>query len=418
MTSTAPKQYNVGGVLLPRPFKIRRLGHFGLNLSKFEEAIKFYTDALGFRITDELDMFDKVPEDARHFIEDMVADPRMIFTSNSTDHHALLLAHRTFGTLMGNDRKWKDITFSQITWQVGSLQEVVAAEEYLRDRGVEVGRSGRDMPGGNWAVYFFDPDDNMVELYYGMDQIGWQHKSRPEDMHYRAFDAAPPLPQMSEAAEIQEALDKGIDIDSGWTPSETHLKDETHLKEMYDVGGVLLPRPFKVTGLGPMSMFTERMPEMLEFYIDILGFEIVETVEHLGKRIVYLRSGIEHHTFVLADKALRNKLGLSEHTSNMSIGLQVGSYSQLRDAVRQLTEQGYTFIHGLPQELNVGIDYAAHLLDPDGHLICLYYYMEQIGWDGRPRPQSERRTAAHPWPETLSPLPDTYAGPAFMGPLG
>jgi catechol 2,3-dioxygenase-like lactoylglutathione lyase family enzyme len=412
MTTTTPKQYDVGGVLLPRPFKIRRLGHIGLNLERLDDAITFYTDVLGFRITDDLNMFDKVPDAARHFVEEIIADPRLIFTSNSSDHHALLLAHKTFGTLNGNDRKAKDITFSQITWQVGSLQEVVDAEAYLRERGVEIGRVGRDMPGGNWEVYFYDPDDNMIELYYGIEQIGWQRKSRPYDMHYRGFETVPPLPQMSEAAEVQDALDKGIDIDSGWTPSESHLKP-TH-----DVGGVLLPRPFKVTGLGPISMFTERMDEMLAFYTEILGFEVVEEAEHLGKRIAYLRSGTEHHTFVLADKALRSRLGLSEHTSCLSIGVKVGSYSQLRDAVQHLVNHGYTVVEGVPPELYVGIDYAAHLLDPDGHLVSLYYYMEQVGWDGKPRPQSQRRPATEPWPETLTPLSDTYADQIYMGPLG
>ena len=45
----------------------------------------------------------------------------------------------------------------------------------------------------------------------------------------------------------------------------------------------------------------------------------------------------------------------------------------------------------IPPELYPGIDYAAFALDPDGHCIQLYYYMEQIGWDGRVRPAAERR---------------------------
>src|SRR5882757_2048971 len=412
MTTTAPEEFDVGGVLLPRPFKIRRFGHFGLNLNRLDEAITFYTDLLGFRITDKMSIVDEVPAEAKDAVAKLVTDPRMIFTSNSSDHHALLLAHRTFGTLLGNDRVAKDNTLSQLTWQVGSLREVVDAEAYLRDRGVQIVRIGRDMPGGNWHIYFLDPDDNTVELYYGMEQIGWQRKSRPREMHYRGFMQAPPLPQMSEAAEVRDALAKGIDIDSGWQPSESHLA-ETH-----DVGGMLLARPFKITRLGPMSMFTDRMAEMLTFYTELLGFQVVEETEYLGKRIVYLRSGSEHHTFVLADKALRSLIGLSEHTSCLSIGLEVGSYSQLRAAVRHLADNGHTLVKDVPPELYLGIDYAAHLQDPDGHLICLYYYMEQVGWDGKPRPRDERRQVADPWPETLTPLPDTYADQTYLGPLG
>jgi catechol 2,3-dioxygenase-like lactoylglutathione lyase family enzyme len=412
MTTTTSKQFDVGGVLLPRPFKIRRFGHFGLNLDQLDEAISFYTDLLGFRITDEVNLFDAVPPELRTAVEEIVIDPRMIFTSNSSDHHALLLTHRTFGTLTGNDRSAKDNTLSQITWQVGSLQEVVDAEAYLRAQGVEIARVGRDMPGGNWHVYFFDPDDNTVELYYGMEQIGWSRKSPPAEMRYRAFSTVPPLPQMSEAAEIQDALDRGIDIHSGWTPSETHLN------ETYDVGGVLLPRPFKVTRLGPISMFTERLDEMLAFYTEVLGFEVVEEGRYLAKRIVYLRCGAEHHSFALADKALRSRIGLSEHTSCLSVGMEVGGYSQLRAAVRHLEEKGLNLVDDVPPELYLGVDYAAHFRDPDGHLVCLYYYMEQVGWDGKPRPQAHRRTVTDPWPETLAPLSDTYADQTYLGPLG
>ncbi len=412
LAATPVKQFDVGGVLLPRPFKIRRFGHFGFNVDRLDDAISFYTDLLGFSVTDQVNLFDLVPSELRAMVEEVLTDPRLIFTINSSDHHALMLAHRTFGTLSGNDRSAKDNTLSQITWQVGSLQEVVHAEAYLRAQGVEIARVGRDMPGGNWHVYFFDPDDNMVELYHGMEQIGWSRKSRPQEMRYRAFSNVPPLPQMSEAAEIQEALDRGIDIHSGWCPSETHLK------ETEDVGGVLLPRPFKVTRLGPISMFTERMQEMLPFYTELLGFQVVEEAEYLGRRIVYLRSGSEHHTFVLADKELRSRIGLSEHTSCLSIGMEVGSYSQLRAAMQHLLQQGHTLIDGVPPELYLGVDYAAHFRDPDGHLVCLYYYMEQVGWDGRPRPQSKRRKVTDPWPETLAPLSDTYADQTYMGPLG
>jgi hypothetical protein len=83
-----------------------------------------------------------------------------------------------------------------------------------------------------------------------------------------------------------------------------------------------------------------------------------------------------------------------------------------------LVKAGHTLVEDVPPELYLGIDYAAHLRDPDGHLVCLYYYMEQVGWDGKPRPQSQRREMIVPWPETLTPLSDTYADQTYMGPLG
>ena len=33
------KKFDVGGVMLERPFKLRRLGHFGYNTSKLDECL-------------------------------------------------------------------------------------------------------------------------------------------------------------------------------------------------------------------------------------------------------------------------------------------------------------------------------------------------------------------------------------------
>ena len=97
--------------------------------------------------------------------------------------------------------------------------------------------------------------------------------------------------------------------------------------------------------------------------------------------------------------------------------MRVGSYKQLKDAVEWLKAEGVTFIEQ-PPELNPGIDYTAFGLDPDGHAIQLYYYMEQLDWEGKRRPVEHRRVVETPWPETLPALEDTYADQTFMGPLG
>ena len=52
MRTAATPKYNVGGVALDRPFKIRRLGHFGFNAADLEASRRFYFDLLGFFITE------------------------------------------------------------------------------------------------------------------------------------------------------------------------------------------------------------------------------------------------------------------------------------------------------------------------------------------------------------------------------
>jgi hypothetical protein len=105
-------------------------------------------------------------------------------------------------------------------------------------------------------------------------------------------------------------------------------------------------------------------------------------------------------------------------STTLSIGFQVGSYRQLREAKAWLAERGRTIVE-LPSRLHPGIDYAFHALDPDGQAVMFYFSMEQIGWDGQARPPSMRPyPSAADWPETLPGSPDVYGGETLLGPLG
>jgi len=74
-------------------------------------------------------------------------------------------------------------------------------------------------------------------------------------------------------------------------------------------------------------------------------------------------------------------------------------------------------IRYLPPEVSPGIDYSAFAFDPDGHALQLYYYMEQIGWDGKPRPAHLRPKVDNTnWPETVPATSDTYNGEVYLGP--
>jgi catechol 2,3-dioxygenase-like lactoylglutathione lyase family enzyme len=405
--TTNGTRFDVGGVLLPRPFKIRRLGHFGFNASRMDAGRDFYTTLLGFKPSDTLD-FGTMPWAPKGAD---VGDPKGYFMRYGTDHHAFVLFNKRVLDHRPDRKFAPEVTINQITWQCGSLREITDAHAYFQERGIPIQRVGRDMPGSNWHVYVYDPDGHTVELYYGIEQIGWNQMSKPTEMYYRGFREKPSLPQMSEITEVAEALDKGIDIVSGHRTRETSA-------ETYDVEGVLLPRPFKITRIGPVGLFVADVDRAEAFYVEHLGFVRTEEVVHHGARCVFLRCGSEHHSLGLFPKALRERLGLSEHTTCMSFGVEVGSWTQLREAVRFLKSHGVTFVDSIPPDLYPGIDYSAFALDPDGHCIQLYYYMEQVGWDGRVRPAGERRRVSAVWPETLDPLSDTYTDQVFQGPLG
>lgn len=406
----AQQHYNVGGILLPRPFKVRRLGHFGFNAVKMQACLEFYNTLLGFKISDTLDFatIPGVPESVK-----TMGDARGFFMRHNTDHHTFVLFNKTVMDLRSDRKFGNEVTVNQITWQVGSLKEVIDAFHYFQEREVPIQRVGRDMPGSNWHCYVYDPDGHTNEFYYGIEQVGWNDLSKPRTLYYRGFRQEPTLPQMSELAEVSEALHaKGVDIFSGYRYEET-------LPAQYEVEGVLLPRPFKITKIGPVHLFVDDVDAAEAFYTQRIGFVKTEESVYHGARCVFLRTGSEHHTLALFPKELRATLGLSAHTSCKSFGVEVGSYQQLREAVAFLKSHGVTLLDSLPPEMSLGTDYTTYAVDPDGHCIQLYYYMEQVGWDGKPRPQSQRRhISSAAWPETLDALSDTYMDQVFQGPLG
>ncbi|HZA52087.1 MAG TPA: VOC family protein, partial [Myxococcaceae bacterium] len=65
-----PTRFDVGGTWLPRPFKIRRLGHFGFNVVNTDAAYPFYTRALGFRVSDVRDDGPRIAPEQRSGLGD------------------------------------------------------------------------------------------------------------------------------------------------------------------------------------------------------------------------------------------------------------------------------------------------------------------------------------------------------------
>jgi len=405
---SSSKKFNVGGVLLDQPFKIRRLGHFGFNLSDMEAGRRFYVDLLGFKISDVMDYSKRAtsPEQVAG-----LGDPNGYFTRYGGDHHAMVLFPKRVRDALGRAEK-PGVTINQITWQVGSMSEVSHAIRWFNANGIKQQRSGRDMPGSNWHTYLYDPDGHSNELYYGIEQIGWNGHSKPRAMYDRGFDKPPELPQISEYEEVEQARANGIDPATGYRHVES-------LAAIYDVDGILLPRPFKIVRIGPVYLFTDDMARAEIFYRSRLGFTLTEEVIWQDQRCLFLRCNSEHHSLALLPTTLREALGLSLHTKSAALGLQLANYRQLKEAVKFFQAQGFKVSETIPLELHPGIDHAAHVFDPDGHCIQLYCAMEQLGWDGKVKPKELRNAKKlSEWPETLDVGSNAYAGEPFLGPWG
>jgi catechol 2,3-dioxygenase-like lactoylglutathione lyase family enzyme len=226
------------------------------------------------------------------------------------------------------------------------------------------------------------------------------------------FDEPPSLPQVSEDEEVRSAGQRGDDLNSGWTTRDALPRAE------YDVDGIMMARPFKIVRNGPIGLFVKDVDAATVFYTRALGLRVSEETVWRGHRCAFLRANTEHHAVALYPIELRETLGLRADSTTFAIGIQVGSYRQLRDARAFLAARGAAFVD-VPAELHPGIDYAFHVLDPDGQAVQVYFSMEQVGWDGRVRSAATRPyPMPDAWPSALSAEPDVYGGETILGSLG
>ena len=140
------------------PFQIRKIGHVVLHCRDLERSLRFYTEVLGFQVSDVYP-----PE---------MAPGGMVFLRCNTDHHGI--------GLVGVDGAQFDARdLNHIAFEVGTLDEVLLAAKRLRECGAVIDFEGRRRAGVQIAVEFQDPDGHRLEIYWGLDQVGSDGTVRP-----------------------------------------------------------------------------------------------------------------------------------------------------------------------------------------------------------------------------------------------
>lgn len=140
------------------PFSIGKIGHVVLNVQDVERSARFYTEMLGFRISDV-------------YPEEMVPGG-MVFLRCNSDHHGIALVGST-------NAPAENVELNHIAFEVATLDEVLRARDHLRRHGVKIDFEGRRRAGCQLAVEFRDPDNHRLEIYWGIDQIGSDGAVRP-----------------------------------------------------------------------------------------------------------------------------------------------------------------------------------------------------------------------------------------------
>lgn len=168
------------------PFRIGKIGHVVLNVRDVERSVRFYTEVLGFEISDI-------------YPEDMVPGG-FAFLRCNPDHHGIALA----GGRAESDAEAGDL--NHIAFEVATLDEVLRAREHLRRHEVPLDFEGRRRAGCQIAVEFRDPDGHRLEIYWGIDQFGSDGRARPasEWKGVRTIEAAIADPVRGQDTTVQD----------------------------------------------------------------------------------------------------------------------------------------------------------------------------------------------------------------------
>ncbi|HUZ75803.1 MAG TPA: VOC family protein [Stellaceae bacterium] len=139
-------------------FNITKIGHVVLHCRDIERTVKFYTEVLGFKVSDV-------------YPNEMVPGG-MVFMRCNSDHHGV-------GFVGCMDGASNNIELNHLAFEVATLDEVLRARDYLGARGIAIDFEGRRRAGSQIAIEFHDPDGHRLEIFWGLDKVGSDGRTRP-----------------------------------------------------------------------------------------------------------------------------------------------------------------------------------------------------------------------------------------------
>lgn len=165
---------------------VSRLGHVGLTVRDIDRTIAFYSDYLGMRLTERFEY-----EQSR--LGHGVAVQAGAFIRCDTTHHELSI-FKLRDDILAPDAPAPDYGFGlhHIAFELASPDALKALFVKMRDGGVKIVNCRRGGPGNQPRFYARDPDGNLLEFYWGIDQIGWDGATRKyhpiEEIDLLSFD--------------------------------------------------------------------------------------------------------------------------------------------------------------------------------------------------------------------------------------
>jgi len=70
---------------------------------------------------------------------------------------------------------------NHVAFEVSTLDELLHVRQHLEKHNVLIDFQGRRRAGVQLAVEFRDPDGHRLEIYWGIDQFGFDDRARPPE---------------------------------------------------------------------------------------------------------------------------------------------------------------------------------------------------------------------------------------------
>ena len=136
-----------------------KLSHTFVAVTDLDKVVPFYTDILGFHVTD------RGPLDG---------EVEAVFMSQDADnHHQVALANTLKDTPSAR-------TLGHMAFRMESLDDLRALKKLLQEKDVEI---RREISHGNaWSLYFADPEGNGVECFVDTPFHVSQPQGKPTDI--------------------------------------------------------------------------------------------------------------------------------------------------------------------------------------------------------------------------------------------
>lgn len=159
------------------PDRAERLAHVNINSVDTDADARFFTDALGFGLTDRSKM--------------------MAFVRTNSDHHSVVIADASVNTL------------NHVAFQMADWEGVMRASGRMVDAGFPIGWGpGRHGPGNNVFAYFVDPFGFVIEYTADVLQVDDGYRvGAPDDWTWPTgrtdqWGIAPPKSAACKAAQL------------------------------------------------------------------------------------------------------------------------------------------------------------------------------------------------------------------------